>query len=117
RASAAPTAAMADRRAAAGPEADAPAPPPELPAVSQPLLTVVPTARNVVPFRAAAPAGDKRPALSPVERTNFREIAKVLGAPEEEEEGRATGEADPTGDTSLDAAAGRASGGQGKPAD
>jgi PAS domain S-box-containing protein len=43
---------------------------------------LVPAAKNVVPFRAAAPAAsDKRPVLSPVERTNFREIAKVLGAP------------------------------------
>jgi PAS domain S-box-containing protein len=36
----------------------------------------------VVPFRAAGPAAtDKRPVLTPVESTNFREIAKVLGAP------------------------------------
>src|SRR5262249_42388558 len=45
----------------------------------KPLLTVVPAVANVVPFRG--PAGsERRPALSPVERTNFREIAKVLGA-------------------------------------
>jgi len=54
------------------------------PADAKPLLTVVAAAKNVVPFRAASPAGDKRPALSPVERTNFREIAKVLGAPDED---------------------------------
>jgi PAS domain S-box-containing protein len=53
------------------------------PADAKPLLTLVPAAKNVVPFRGAAPAAqDKRPALSPVEHTNFREIAKVLGAPE-----------------------------------
>jgi PAS domain S-box-containing protein len=48
----------------------------------KPLLTLVPPAKNVVPFRPAGPAAsDKRPVLSPIERTNFREIAKVLGAP------------------------------------
>jgi PAS domain S-box-containing protein len=52
------------------------------PADAKPLLTVVPAAKNVVPFRTAPAVQDKRPALSPVERTNFREIAKVLGAPE-----------------------------------
>src|SRR5262249_35418952 len=51
----------------------------------KPLLTLVPPAKNVVPFRAAAPvAAEKRPVLTPVESTNFREIAKVLGAPPEE---------------------------------
>jgi PAS domain S-box-containing protein len=47
---------------------------------ARPLLTVVPAAKNVVPFRAAVavPNGEKR--LSPIERTAFREIAKVLGA-------------------------------------
>jgi PAS domain S-box-containing protein len=57
----------------------APAPP-----EPRPLLTLVPPAKNVVPFRATAPAAtDKRPVLSPVERTNFHEIAKALGAPQE----------------------------------
>jgi PAS domain S-box-containing protein len=63
------------------------APPPE-----KPLLTVVPAAKNVVPFRAAPAAPDKRPALSPVERTNFREIAKVLGAGPDGEDATMPGE-------------------------
>jgi PAS domain S-box-containing protein len=51
----------------------------------KPLLTLVPPAKNVVPFRAAGPAAtDKRPILSPVERTNFHEIAKALGAPQDD---------------------------------
>lgn len=59
-----------------------PAPPPEQPVEPKPLLTVVPAAKNVVPFRAAGPAApESRPVLTPVERTNFREIAKALGAP------------------------------------
>jgi PAS domain S-box-containing protein len=95
-------AATAARHTAAGPEAAAPAPLPEATAVSRPLLTVVPAARNVVPFRAAGTAADKRPALSPVERTNFREIAKVLGAREEDEEGQATAEAEPKQEASVD---------------
>jgi len=43
----------------------------------RPLLTVVPAARNVVPFRTAAP--EKRPSLTPVERSAFHEIAEALG--------------------------------------
>ena len=43
----------------------------------RPLLTVVPASKNVVPFRAA-PA-EKRPALTPVEHSAFREIAETLG--------------------------------------
>jgi len=43
-----------------------------------PLLTVVPAAKNVLPFRSAAPA-EKRPALTPVERSAFHEIAETLG--------------------------------------
>jgi PAS domain S-box-containing protein len=61
--------------------------PPEsaAPEEAKPLLTLVPAAKNVVPFRAAGPAAsDKRPVLTPVESTNFREIAKVLGAPADE---------------------------------
>ena len=34
----------------------------------RPLFTIVPAAKNVVPFRSAAPA-DKRPSLTPVERS------------------------------------------------
>jgi PAS domain S-box-containing protein len=45
-----------------------------------PLLTVVPRATNVVPFRSSAAGGDRRATLSPPEHTAFREIAKVLGA-------------------------------------
>jgi PAS domain S-box-containing protein len=59
------------------------APTPEIPLEAKPLLTLVPAAKNVVPFRAAGPpAPEKRPILSPVERTNFSEIAKALGAPQ-----------------------------------
>ena len=71
----------AARRAPGAPAdvvAETAAPPQE----AKPLLTLVPAARNVVPFRAAGPAApEKRPVLSPVERTNFHEIAKALGAP------------------------------------
>jgi PAS domain S-box-containing protein len=92
-ASAAPADADAD---AASPPAEATAGVAASPA-EKPLLTLVPAAKNVVPFRAAAPAvPDKRPALSPVERTNFREIAKVLGADRDgEETGALPGEAPP----------------------
>lgn len=56
------------------------------PAEPKPLLTVVPAAKNVVPFRGAGPAAvEKRPVLTPVESTNFREIAKALGAAQAEE--------------------------------
>lgn len=90
------------------PESAAPAPaaPAPEPAAEKPLLTLVPAAKNVVPFRAAGPAAtDKRPALSPVERTNFREIAKVLGAPEGEDGGVAPAiEPEPKPDASAEAA-------------
>ncbi len=43
----------------------------------RPLLTVVPAAKNVVPFRTAAP--EKRATLTPVERSAFHEIAEALG--------------------------------------
>jgi PAS domain S-box-containing protein len=46
---------------------------------ARPLLTVVPAAKNVVPFRAA-PTPEKRPALTPVERSAFREIGETLGS-------------------------------------
>ena len=42
----------------------------------RPLLTVVPAAKNVVPFRGAAP--EKRPVLTPVESSAFAEIAETL---------------------------------------
>jgi len=42
----------------------------------RPVLTVVPAAKNVVPFRTAAP--EKRPTLTPVERSAFHEIAEAL---------------------------------------
>jgi PAS domain S-box-containing protein len=44
----------------------------------RPLLSVVPPAKNVVPFRGSQPP-DKRPALTPVERKAFHEIAETLG--------------------------------------
>jgi PAS domain S-box-containing protein len=44
----------------------------------RPVLTVVPAAKNVVPFRSASGAApDKRPALTPVERPALREIGKA----------------------------------------
>ncbi|MGA2124804.1 MAG: histidine kinase dimerization/phospho-acceptor domain-containing protein [Xanthobacteraceae bacterium] len=44
----------------------------------RPVLTVVPAAKNVVPFRSAGgPAPDKRPALTPVERPALREVGKA----------------------------------------
>jgi PAS domain S-box-containing protein len=54
--------------AAETPEPEAPEP--------RPLLTVVPASKNVVPFRATA--AEKRPALTPVEHSAFREIAETL---------------------------------------
>jgi PAS domain S-box-containing protein len=68
----------------AEPPATEPEAPPASPADPRPVLTVVPAAKNVVPFRAATP--EKRPALTPVERSAFREIAETLGsaAPEPE---------------------------------
>ena len=66
-------------------EAPAPTTPEAAPEAAEtpeprPLLTVVPASKNVVPFRAA-PA-EKRPALTPVEHSAFREIAETLkGAP------------------------------------
>ena len=47
----------------------------ERPAEERPVLTVVPQAENVVPFRAA---NDKPPSLSPGERSAFHELAKEL---------------------------------------
>jgi len=76
------------REAARAPHAspastDSPAPPTQFPSQQQPErphLTVVPAAKNVVPF----PGGpEKRPALTSVERSNFVEIGETLknGAP------------------------------------
>src|SRR3954462_1210147 len=42
----------------------------------RPLLTIVPAAKNVVPFRAAAP--DERATLTPVESSAFKEIGVTL---------------------------------------
>ena len=65
-----PPAAEAETQGAAAP-----------PAEPRPQLTVVPAAKNVVPFRPALPAApDKRPVLTPVERNAFQEIARALGA-------------------------------------
>ncbi len=52
-------------------------PPMPLPAEERPVLSIVPPAKNVVPFRAA-PATEKTPSLSPVERRAFRELARQL---------------------------------------
>src|SRR5262249_5875445 len=47
----------------------------------RPPLTIVPGAKNVVPFGPALPnAAEKRPTLTSVERSAFQEIAKALGA-------------------------------------
>ncbi len=55
--------------------------PDSMPDAVRPQLTVVPTPKNVVPFRPQGNGGaDKRPGLSSVERNAFQEIAKALGA-------------------------------------
>ena len=47
----------------------------------RPTLTIVPASPNVVPFRSSTPSGDaKTPALSPVERNAFHELARQLTA-------------------------------------
>ncbi|MBN8955615.1 MAG: PAS domain S-box protein [Rhizobiales bacterium] len=52
-----------------------------VPGEPRPQLTVVPTHKNVVPFRPGnGGAAEKRPALTSVERNAFQEIAKALGA-------------------------------------
>jgi len=52
-----------------------------LPSPERPQLTIVPPAKNVVPFRSAGPGGtERRPPLSPLERNAFQEIAAALGA-------------------------------------
>jgi len=90
-----------DAAAPAGP--DPPAPADSAPA-DRPQLTIVPPAKNVVPFRPALPmAPDKRPALSPVETSAFREIAKALGARVEGDEAAAAGAAPADGATEATA--------------
>jgi PAS domain S-box-containing protein len=82
----------ASLRQAPAPTPEPPVPPAETslqdrPAEEHPVLTVVPQAENVVPFRTA---NDKPPSLSPGERSAFHELAKELtsrlqrnnGAPE-----------------------------------
>jgi PAS domain S-box-containing protein len=55
--------------------------PPASTVEARPTLTLVPTARNVVPFRSAAPVPEtKSPGLSPVERNAFHELARQLTA-------------------------------------
>jgi PAS domain S-box-containing protein len=49
-------------------------------AVERPVLTLVPAAPNVVPFRGAALAEIRPTPLSPVERKAFRELARQLTA-------------------------------------
>jgi PAS domain S-box-containing protein len=66
-------------RAAPQPIAAPPSPPQDEPpkdTEQRPLLTVVPAAKNVVPFRGSTP--EKRPVLTPVESSAFAEIAETL---------------------------------------
>jgi PAS domain S-box-containing protein len=50
---------------------------------SRPQLTLVPAAKNVVPFRAIGPStGDKRGPISPVERPVLRDVGKAPDPPE-----------------------------------
>jgi PAS domain S-box-containing protein len=83
-----PPAASAREEAAApvAPDATAPAPektpdivpqPVPLPAEEKPVLSIVPAAKNVVPFRSAS-AADKTPSLSAGERSAFHELARQL---------------------------------------
>src|SRR6266516_2922543 len=67
--------------------ADAGEPSGTQPTDPRPQLTLVPAAKNVVPFRSAG-ANERRPALSAVERTAFREIGQALtsGLPENADE-------------------------------
>ena len=92
--SAAPAASAALSDAAAGSSAvDVREPSGTQPSDTRPQLTLVPAAKNVVPFRSAA-ANERRPALSAVERTAFREIGQALisGLPDNAEEPVATNE-------------------------
>ena len=58
-------------------EPEAPVASEALIAEQRPALSVVPAAKNVVPFRGSQPA-EKRPALTTVERNAFHEIAETL---------------------------------------
>jgi PAS domain S-box-containing protein len=72
--------ASTNAQADAAPSAPAPETPSPLtspPAEERPVFTVVPAAKNVLPFRAAS-ATEKDPNLSPVERKAFRELARQL---------------------------------------
>ena len=74
---------LTDAEPPATPPAETPQPVPlGAPAPEQrPQLTVVPAAKNVLPFRSTASAqSERRPALTTVERNAFQEIAKALGA-------------------------------------
>jgi signal transduction histidine kinase len=64
----------------------------------RPVLNVVPAAANVVPFRGAPSPEPKAPALSPVERKAFRELAQELTA-------RLRGVRDELGNEGIDTAA------------
>jgi PAS domain S-box-containing protein len=69
------------RSSLAGAHATAPANAPDGSPDARPALTVVPSAANVVPFRSAVPATEpKAPALSPIERNAFHELARQLTA-------------------------------------
>jgi PAS domain S-box-containing protein len=93
------------------PPADDPSPPEPAPIPEvRPTLTVVPAARNVVPFRSNAPGAEaKTPALSPVERNAFHELARQLTARLKGETARdaevpdAAGAAAPVADIAADA--------------
>ena len=65
----------------AAPAAPASEPAEAAPRPNHPVLSVVPAAANVVPFRPSPPPEPKPPpTLSPVERTAFRELAQELTA-------------------------------------
>ncbi len=57
----------------------------------------MPAAKNVVPFRSAGLPAERRPALTPVERTAFREIGKALGRDGEDGRTAAAPPAEPHG--------------------
>lgn len=47
---------------------------------NRPIFTVVPAAKNVVPFRSAPGAEPRGPALGPIERNAFNELARQLSS-------------------------------------
>jgi signal transduction histidine kinase len=63
-----------------GPTSASPAAEPERAAGERPALTLVPKAKNVVPFPTAGAAELKSPTLSAVERNAFHELARELSA-------------------------------------